>query len=33
MALATELHAIQQRQGIRLFIDWHSFGQLVMHRV
>ncbi|KAK4235597.1 hypothetical protein C8A03DRAFT_36545 [Achaetomium macrosporum] len=31
MALATELQAIKERQGIRLFIDWHSFGQLVMH--
>ncbi|AEO68608.1 uncharacterized protein THITE_2118175 [Thermothielavioides terrestris NRRL 8126] len=31
MALATALQAIKQRQGLRLFIDWHSFGQLVMH--
>ncbi|KAH6838622.1 hypothetical protein B0I37DRAFT_400227 [Chaetomium sp. MPI-CAGE-AT-0009] len=30
-ALATELEAIQARQGIRLFIDWHAFGQLVMY--
>ncbi|KAK3295196.1 uncharacterized protein B0H64DRAFT_416990 [Chaetomium fimeti] len=30
-ALATELEAIKARQGIRLFIDWHAFGQLVMY--
>ncbi|EAQ91706.1 hypothetical protein CHGG_03641 [Chaetomium globosum CBS 148.51] len=30
-ALAKELEAIQARQGIRLFIDWHAFGQLVMY--
>ena len=31
-ALAMELDDIKERQGIRLFIDWHAFGQLVMHR-
>lgn len=31
-ALAVELEAIREEQGIRLFIDWHAFGQLVMHR-
>jgi hypothetical protein len=31
-ALAVELQAIQARQGLRLFIDWHAFGQLVMYR-
>ncbi|KAK3904190.1 hypothetical protein C8A05DRAFT_42699 [Staphylotrichum tortipilum] len=30
-ALAMELEDINERQGIRLFIDWHAFGQLVMH--
>ncbi|KAH6624015.1 hypothetical protein B0J18DRAFT_166276 [Chaetomium sp. MPI-SDFR-AT-0129] len=30
-ALAVELEAIREEQGIRLFIDWHAFGQLVMH--
>ncbi len=31
-ALAMELGGIKKRQGIRLFIDWHAFGQLVLHR-
>ncbi|KAL2194701.1 hypothetical protein P885DRAFT_42468 [Corynascus similis CBS 632.67] len=31
-ALADELQAIKERQGLRLFIDWHAFGQLVMYR-
>ncbi|KAK4149364.1 hypothetical protein C8A00DRAFT_47011 [Chaetomidium leptoderma] len=30
-ALAVELQAIKEQQGLRLFIDWHSFGQLVMY--
>ncbi|KAL2140387.1 hypothetical protein VTI28DRAFT_3843 [Corynascus sepedonium] len=30
-ALADELQAIKERQGLRLFIDWHAFGQLVMY--
>ena len=31
-ALASELQAIKERQGLRLFIDWHAFSQLVMYR-
>jgi hypothetical protein len=31
-ALAMELQAIKKRQGLRLFIDWHAFGQFVMYR-
>ncbi|KAL2150535.1 hypothetical protein VTH82DRAFT_7098 [Thermothelomyces myriococcoides] len=31
-ALAMELQAIKENQGIRLFIDWHAFGQLVLYR-
>ncbi|KAK4097621.1 peptidase M14, carboxypeptidase A [Parathielavia hyrcaniae] len=30
-ALAAELKAIKQQQGLRLFVDWHAFGQLVMY--
>ncbi|KAL2161798.1 hypothetical protein VTH06DRAFT_7582 [Thermothelomyces fergusii] len=30
-ALAVELRAIKESQGVRLFIDWHAFGQLVMY--
>lgn len=31
-ALAVELQAIKEQQGLRVFIDWHAFGQLVMYR-
>ncbi|KAL2177455.1 uncharacterized protein P884DRAFT_329765 [Thermothelomyces heterothallicus CBS 202.75] len=30
-SLAVELQAIKESQGVRLFIDWHAFGQLVMY--
>lgn len=31
-ALAAHMAEVRARQGLRLFIDWHSFGQLVMYR-